>query len=227
MAKRFTDTEKWKDAWFRKLSPVHKCLWQYLVDECDCAGTWKVDIELASFQIGAPITSEESLAALGERVCVIGAGDRWFIRKFVVFQYGPSPKPGVNTHASVMRILSQMSLPWSTLDQHPPNPCPRDLDMDMDKDSSRESAEREAQQRKFKSLLASLLVADGSTAIRKWWALAGSNPRAVTFAHRCDLVTWCIAAARSHGVTVNYASDALPFAAGWTPIKSKQEKVPC
>ena len=47
MAKRFTDTDKWKKKWFRELKPISKCFWSYLLDNCNHAGIWEVDISLA------------------------------------------------------------------------------------------------------------------------------------------------------------------------------------
>jgi len=52
MVKRFTETTKWLDPWFRKLPAKVKIFWMYLIDSCDNAGFWIVDFELASFLIG-------------------------------------------------------------------------------------------------------------------------------------------------------------------------------
>ena len=52
--KRFTETNKWEDPWFRKLKPEMKLLWSWLLDSCDNAGIIDADIELAAFQIGYP-----------------------------------------------------------------------------------------------------------------------------------------------------------------------------
>jgi hypothetical protein len=38
MPYRYTNTDKWKDAWFSKLKPMEKLLFNYLCDNCDCAG---------------------------------------------------------------------------------------------------------------------------------------------------------------------------------------------
>ena len=38
MAYRFTNTEKWSDAWFSSLKPMDKLLFIYLCDNCDIAG---------------------------------------------------------------------------------------------------------------------------------------------------------------------------------------------
>lgn len=84
--KRFTETLKWEDPWYRRLSPVQKCLWGYLCDKCDHAGVIDLDYEAVSFQVGAEV-SEADLQALGERVEKLPCGKAW-IRKFVRFQYG-------------------------------------------------------------------------------------------------------------------------------------------
>lgn len=84
--KRFTETSKWSDPWFRKLSPELKNLWQWLTDNCDNAGVIEVDLDLASFQIGYqyPINT---LSEFGDRVQILPCG-KHFIPKFIPFQYG-------------------------------------------------------------------------------------------------------------------------------------------
>jgi hypothetical protein len=84
--KRFTETAKWDDPWFRRLPPEMKLLWAWLLDRCDNAGIIDPDLELASFQIGYqyPI---DTLSKLDGRVIQIACG-KWFIPKFITFQYG-------------------------------------------------------------------------------------------------------------------------------------------
>ena len=84
--KRFTETSKWGDPWFRKLPPTTKLLWQWLLDNCDGAGIIDIDLELASFHIGYPM-GIDSLSELGERVKKLECG-KWLIPKFISFQYG-------------------------------------------------------------------------------------------------------------------------------------------
>ena len=52
MAKRFTDTNKWQKQFIRKLPSAYKILWIYILDDCDHAGVWTVDTEIASIKIG-------------------------------------------------------------------------------------------------------------------------------------------------------------------------------
>ncbi len=52
MTIRFTHTEKWEDAWFRRLTPAAKLLFLYIIDRCDIAGIWEKDLELAGFITG-------------------------------------------------------------------------------------------------------------------------------------------------------------------------------
>ena len=88
--KRFTETGKWNDQWFRKLKPEMKLLWGWLLDNCDAAGVIEPDIELASFQIGYAMGIDR-LSELGDRITEIGAG-KYVIPKFVRFQYGTLSK---------------------------------------------------------------------------------------------------------------------------------------
>lgn len=84
--KRFTETLKWSDPWFRKLTPELKLIWQWILDNCDSAGVIEPDLELASFQIGYQYPSD-TLLLLGDRVSSISQG-KWHVVKFVKFQYG-------------------------------------------------------------------------------------------------------------------------------------------
>lgn len=84
--KRFTETQKWEDPWFRRLTPEMKLLWQWILDRCDNAGVIDPDMELASFQIGYGYPMD-NLLEFGERVVKLPCG-KWFIPKFIDFQYG-------------------------------------------------------------------------------------------------------------------------------------------
>jgi hypothetical protein len=95
--KRFTEITKWRDPWFRKLSPAGKLLWMWLTDNCDAAGVIDLDLEHASFEIGMPVV-EQTVVDLGRRVERLPSG-KWRIVKFLEFQYGqlsdtcPAHKP--------------------------------------------------------------------------------------------------------------------------------------
>lgn len=84
--KRFTETEKWNDQWFRELPCRLKCLWVYLCDNCDPSGVIRLDWDLASFRIGEKVTPED-LKAFGHRLQELPNGKQ-LIRKFIPFQYG-------------------------------------------------------------------------------------------------------------------------------------------
>lgn len=90
MAKRFTETSKWSDQWYRRLPIEYKVFWSYLCDQCDNAGIWKKDIELASFYIGTKIDEQESLRLFNagkDRIESLSS-ELWLITDFVWFQYG-------------------------------------------------------------------------------------------------------------------------------------------
>lgn len=104
MAKRFTSTNKWSDPWYRKLPPDMKLFWQYITDNCDMAGIWSVDMELASFLTGNQYEEKEILKAFDGRIVSIKNGQYWHIPQFVEFQYGQL-KDDYNPHKPAIASL--------------------------------------------------------------------------------------------------------------------------
>jgi len=102
--KRFTETLKWDDGWFRRLSPAAKLLWQWLCDKCDSAGVIEPDLELASFQIGMPITENE-IGEFGDRAVRINGG-KIHLPKFIEFQYG-TPSRDCKAHRPIFLSLEK------------------------------------------------------------------------------------------------------------------------
>jgi hypothetical protein len=109
MAKRFTDSEKWKKKWFKNLTPMCKLFWIYLFDNCNHAGVWEVDFELAAHQIRMKLDEEKITTAFRDRVTPIDGGERWFINEFIDFQYGELRKNNT-VHQAVLKILTMHGL---------------------------------------------------------------------------------------------------------------------
>ena len=112
MSKRFTDSDKWEDPWFRCGSKERKLAWQYLLDKCDHAGIWKKDFELLNFYIGSDYQEKSLLDELnvGKKRIIEVNGTRWFIPSFLLFQYPKGLKSQWKATASVINILKNLSL---------------------------------------------------------------------------------------------------------------------
>lgn len=95
MAKRLTDTDKWKDDWYVSLSNDSKVVWQWLIDNCNHAGICKRSIVLLNTMCKVNYTEEKMIEEMDRRVIIIG--NIWFIPKFIKFQYSTlfSSKPAV------------------------------------------------------------------------------------------------------------------------------------
>jgi hypothetical protein len=133
MSKRFTETLKWADPWFRRLPPKMKIFWLYVLDNCDAAGVWNVDMDLASFMIGEKFNRDDVFKALGTRIEVLPNPSYWFIPRFIEFQYkairedyNPHTKiyESLRKHNLISRIEQGLVKGWSTL-----------MDKDKDKES--------------------------------------------------------------------------------------------
>ena len=134
MAKRFTDSEKFKKPFFRKLPGAYKLLWDFICHDCDHAGIWQVDEEIAQIYVGKdmPINLKEAFDLFNQddkRIEVINGGSMWFIRPFIDFQYGELKEEN-RVHSSILSILKKYKIKPLV---SPLQGC-KDKDKDMDKD---------------------------------------------------------------------------------------------
>jgi len=145
--KRFTETQKWEDPWFRRLSIHHKALWSWLLDKCDNAGVIEPDIELASFQIGYQYPMD-TLSVFGDRLVKVGP-EKWFIPKFIGFQYGVL-SPDCKAHNPVFASLKKHGLEGYPKGIHTLKEKDKDKDKEMDTETDQD------QERKYPEIIRSM-----------------------------------------------------------------------
>lgn len=114
MAKRFTDTNKYRKPFIRGLKGAYKLLWDFLYHDCDHAGIWIVDFEIAQMYVGADmkINKEDALKNFNEdeiRIIELDNGKKWFIPSFIEFQYGRLNDKN-KAHSGIIIILSKYNL---------------------------------------------------------------------------------------------------------------------
>lgn len=131
MGKRFTDTEKWKKPFIRGLQAPYKLLWLYICDDCDHAGIWQVDIEVAQIRVGEKLCEKKALQFFGDKVITIDGGTKWFIPSFIEFQYPSGLSENNKAHAGIIKILEKYQ---NQIDEFKPLVSPLQGAMDMDKD---------------------------------------------------------------------------------------------
>jgi len=138
MAKRFTDSDKWKNPWFRTMPNAYRWLWIYILDNCDQAGIWMGDFHLASYFIGSEVTEETAADIFGDKIIKIDS-DKWFVPSFITFQYG-SLKSDSRPHMSVIKILEKykIDLQKLTLSKGYPKGINTLKDKDKDKDKEQD-----------------------------------------------------------------------------------------
>ena len=108
--KRFTETEKWNDPWFRALSPEDKLAWLYLCDVVDNAGVKELDEGLANFCIGYDVDWERFRKHAGERVAILKSG-KYHVVKFMAFQYPEKLERLSNLHKNAVSLCHQHGIP--------------------------------------------------------------------------------------------------------------------
>lgn len=156
MAKRFTDTNKYKKPFVRGLQGAYKLLWDFLYHDCDHAGIWIVDFDIAQLYLGKDmmVNKEDALKYFnaGEiRVVELDGGCRWFIASFIEFQYGVLSENN-RAHNGIILTLRKYNLiddSLAVIKASKPLTSPLQGDKDMDKDMDKD---KEGGMGEFKNL---------------------------------------------------------------------------
>ena len=154
MAKRFFDSRKYQDPWFRKLEPKYKLFWDYLLSTCDHTGIWKKDFEMASFCISAGEYEEKACFEVFKDRIIEIPKEKWFIPKFILFQYGDVEHSEGRVIKAIYTYLKEQDLlKYLTLYKHSSEQSvntlsntPKDKDKDDD-DDKRDTAHDEYERR--------------------------------------------------------------------------------
>lgn len=103
--KRFSDSNKWDDPFFSDLENIYKLLWIYILDKCNHAGIFKWNKRLADFQLDYKLDVDEIFKVFHSKIVII-KNDKWFIPKFIEFQYTVL-QDNNRVHQSVIAILKK------------------------------------------------------------------------------------------------------------------------
>jgi hypothetical protein len=121
MSKRDTVCEKWRDTWFRRLTPESKLVWIWLCDSCDIAGFVEIDPELIAFETGLSQDKIETAikdlarglqAPAKDLQSTSQAPGNWFwVRTFIKVQGNLPLNEANNCHRSILaRLNSRKSI---------------------------------------------------------------------------------------------------------------------
>lgn len=104
MAYRYTNTDKWNDAWFVSLKPEEKLLFNYLCDNCDIAGF----IEIIPHRWAADLGYNQNiiqgaLKGLGRGLRISESGDCIFINNFLKHQKNLPLNENNKAHLGIIR----------------------------------------------------------------------------------------------------------------------------
>lgn len=143
----------------RSLEAPYKALWIYLLCECDHAGIWDVELDVAQMRMGMKIDPEKAIEKLRGSAIPIDGGTKWFLPEFVAFQYG-TLKPANRVHASVLSVLSKYGIDPNDISQNKGLASP--LKGAKDKDKDKDNLEKERAR---------------GTPFDSWWTLYGKGSR--------------------------------------------------
>lgn len=109
MSKRMTDTDKWKKPFIKSLPLEYKMFWLYLLDDCDHAGLWHADFEVAELRLGTKLSQKKAEGLFSEKVVLLDNGAKWFIPDFITFQYGEFNEAN-KMYKSIIPVLKKYNL---------------------------------------------------------------------------------------------------------------------
>ena len=108
MAYRFTDTNKWNDAWFLELKPSGKLLFNYLCDNCDVAGFIELNPRKWAFDIGETQANIlGALEGLGRGLIYSTSNDCVYVKNFLKHQKNLPLNEKNNAHVGILKCFDK------------------------------------------------------------------------------------------------------------------------
>ena len=108
MAYRFTDTNKWSDAWFLELKPTEKLLFNYLCDNCDIAGFIELTPRKWAFEIGETQSNIlGALEGLGRGLIYSKSNDCIYVKNFLKHQKNLPLNEKNNAHVGILKCFDK------------------------------------------------------------------------------------------------------------------------
>lgn len=109
MAYRFTNTDKWTDAWFCNLKQLEMLLFIYLCDNCDIAGFIEVNYKRWATDLNSsPETIEGAIKGLSRGLLFSNENDCIFIRNFLKHQKNMPLTPEKNpAHKGIVNRFNE------------------------------------------------------------------------------------------------------------------------
>ena len=150
----------------RSLEAPYKALWLYLLCECDHAGLWVVELDVAQMRMGMKLDTSKAIEKMQGAVVEIDGGARWYLPDFVDFQYG-TLNPANRVHASVLERLQRCGIDPNDTSQNKglvrPLQGAKDKEKDKDIQERKERAKTiEDRKAEFKAHCRAVIDANGT-----------------------------------------------------------------
>jgi len=111
MAYRFTNTDKWNDAWFLDLKPASKLLFLYLCDQCDIGGFLEINYRKIGFDLGLGKQEVESaLRGVDEKIAYSVDKKYVFVKNYLKHQKNYPLNEKSTTYKKIVECLESKLL---------------------------------------------------------------------------------------------------------------------
>lgn len=227
MAKRFTDTEKWKDDWYLSLSNDYRIIWQWLLDNCNHAGICKPSINLLNMMCNTKISEDELIEKMNGRILKIN--NIWFVPKFLKFQYGSlnSKKPAVLSVINELKInnlLDYVSELFNNCYETIAEPLDNDSETIKDKDTLNDKEINKGNNKKEilqnSNLFRQPNIPTKESVLQFFLGAGGTKEMAKSFYEKYDAVGWF----SNNSPIVNYTHLASRFITNWKSIEDGKKQ---
>lgn len=102
--KRFTETDKWGDPWFRKLPAAHKLVFIFLIENCNNAGFYEFDLDHVAYLTG--MKTEHVEGAMKGLTRAFRQVEHWvWIKNFLRHQKNDVLNPDNAAHRQIIGLL--------------------------------------------------------------------------------------------------------------------------